>query len=135
MKAVTRSWLVGLTITLVATVPLRVEGEGIGGTGVVPPKNTSYRLFGQLDRFGSVVIDGVHYETSQAAIRLNGIPGTEADLKVGHQLWMHVDAASNQALEIDQFDAVAGVVGAITEIDATMQHYEFTILRQRILIF
>ena len=27
MKAVTRSWLVGLTITLVATVPLRVEGE------------------------------------------------------------------------------------------------------------
>ena len=39
---------------------------------------------GAITGFGSVFVNGVRFETSSAAFMINGKPGTQADLRVGH---------------------------------------------------
>ena len=47
---------------------------GIGRTGIA---------MGPISTFGSVVVNGVRYETTTANFTVNGSPGTQDDLRVG----------------------------------------------------
>ncbi len=49
-------------------------GGGIGRTGVA---------FGPIANFGSVIVNGVEYETDSAVFTIDGEPGSESDLRVG----------------------------------------------------
>jgi hypothetical protein len=57
-----------------------------GGGIVPPPPNGIVRTgmaVGPIASFGSVVVNGVHYDTTAAVITVDGVPGTQADLRVG----------------------------------------------------
>jgi hypothetical protein len=50
-------------------------GGGIGGTGVTSS--------GTIDSFGSIFVNGIEFETSDASILLDGKPASEDDLAIG----------------------------------------------------
>ncbi len=62
-------------------------GSDNGGGGVVPPPANGIvrtgMVLGPIASFGSVVVNGVHYETDAATITVDGLPATQADLRVG----------------------------------------------------
>ena len=55
---------------------------GIDRTGAPNPAAPAAAL-GTVTAFGSVVVNGVHYETSNAAFTIDGATGTQADLDIG----------------------------------------------------
>jgi hypothetical protein len=55
------------------------QTAGIDRTGTPVPA----AAFGTVTAFGSVVVNGVHYDTSNAQFRIDDSPGTQADLAVG----------------------------------------------------
>jgi hypothetical protein len=57
------------------------DGGGTGGTGIVSQPVVAR---GTVTELGSVVVGGIRFETSAATIVINGRPGSEADLRVGH---------------------------------------------------
>ena len=119
MKAVFRSWLTAtalIALTLSAQAPW---GDGMSGTG-------------HVQRFLSVVINGVHYDTAAADVRLNGVSGTESDLRVGHQVVVETDGDTDVAVVVNQYDAVRGVVESIVVGDTTLQRAEITLMGQRV---
>jgi len=79
-----------------ATVFSGCGGGGGGGTSIAPspppppppPPPTggisrSGIASGPISGFGSVIVNGVHYETTNAAITVDDNPGAESDLEVG----------------------------------------------------
>jgi hypothetical protein len=71
---VKRCALLGLLLVMMACGS--DEGGGTGGTGIVAS--------GTVTGFGSIFVDGREFDTSEATITLNGKPGSEADLRLGH---------------------------------------------------
>jgi Domain of unknown function (DUF5666) len=65
-----------------------VDGGGIGGTGVA---------FGPITDFGSIVVNGVEFETTGASITFNGQTVTEAALRLGHVVSVTGTIAANGA--------------------------------------
>jgi hypothetical protein len=57
------------------------EGGGTGGSGI---DSQSVVSAGTVTGFGSIVVNGVTFDTSDATIILNGQRGAEADLQLGH---------------------------------------------------
>ena len=73
--------------------------------------------------FGSVFVNGVRFETSGAAFTINGKPGTQADLRVGHIVRIHGrrDGAGNcTADRIDFDDLVKGPVMSVNAAAGTL---------------
>jgi len=76
-------------LTLVALAACGGGGSdgGNGGGGVVPPPSNGIvrtgKSIGVITSFGSIVVNGIHYETDDATITVDGQPATQADLNVG----------------------------------------------------
>lgn len=73
---------------------------------------------GVVTGFGSVFVNGVRFETSSAAFTINGKPGTQADLRVGHCVTIHAhrDGSGNSTADRIDFDDL--VKGPVTSVDA-----------------
>ncbi len=54
---------------------------GIDGTGSPPVPTVAY---GRLSGFGSIEVNGVHYDTTGATFLIDGVTGGPADLKLGN---------------------------------------------------
>jgi len=54
---------------------------GEGGTGVTP--GTSDVSVGTITKFGSIYVNGIKFDTTSSIIDLDGIPGSNADLRLG----------------------------------------------------
>ncbi|MEM8767370.1 MAG: DUF5666 domain-containing protein [Pseudomonadota bacterium] len=93
--------------------------DGVGGSGIVAS-------------FRSVVIDGVHYQTDNAIIRLNGRQALESDLKVGYHVRYRADGDTLEAWSMDYYDTLAGTLEAVTVVDEDMQILELEVLGQRV---
>jgi Domain of unknown function (DUF5666) len=63
------------------------SGNDDGGGGTIPPPSNGIvrtgMSIGPIASFGSVVVNGIHYETDAAEITIDGEPGTQDDLRVG----------------------------------------------------
>ncbi|MDH3434118.1 MAG: DUF5666 domain-containing protein, partial [Gammaproteobacteria bacterium] len=79
---------------------------------------------GSISGFGSVIVNGVAYDTSSAAFTIDGSPGTQADLSVGDvivlQGTVNADGTSPTASSVTFDDAVEGPISAIDTIAQTM---------------
>lgn len=87
--------------------------------------------YGPVNGFGSVIVNGVRYDTSQAEIQVNGNVATEAELEVG-QLVRVVASESGSTLTaslVAYDDNVTGPVSAIDLAASTM-----TVLGQPVII-
>ena len=119
MKSLARTLITAAFAVLSATSALHAIADGISGSGVVK-------------YFHSVVIDGVHYQTDKAIIRINGVQATEADLKVGYHVSYRADGNTLEAWSMDYYDTVAGPVQAVQIIDADMQVAKIRVLGQMV---
>lgn len=92
-----------------------------GGGGVVPPPSNGIvrtgMVVGPIASFGSVVVNGVHYETNAATITIDGQPATQGDLRVGQVVSMVAEledgAASGTASSVNFDDNVEGPIQSI----------------------
>lgn len=119
MKSLARTLITVVCAALSATTGLHAIADGISGSGIVK-------------YFHSVVIDGVHYQTDKAIIRVNGEPALEADLKVGYHVSYRADEATLEAWSMDYYDTVAGPIDSVKITDPDMQGASIRVLGQTI---
>jgi len=85
-----------LLATLLAALALSACGGGGGDSGSIAPPppddgggdtggidRSGLRVLGSISGFGSVIVDGVRFDTSGATIEVDDEPATEDDLKTG----------------------------------------------------
>lgn len=92
---------------------LACSGGGGGGTGLPSATTTSS---GVITGFGSVKLVGKEYETQDASFVIDGLPGSQNDLKVGMVVTVNGSLSSSgtrTAATITQQDVVEGAIQTI----------------------
>ena len=88
---------------------------------------------GTITGFGSIIVNGVRFDTANASIDVDGNPGTQSDLKVGHVVvvrgTMNNDGTDAVADAVSFDDLVEGPISAIDITAGTI-----TVLGQLIVI-
>ena len=91
---------VKLLASLIAVFALAACGGGGGGSGSIAPPppddggdtggidRSGIRVLGSVSGFGSVVVNGVRFDTSTATIEVDDAPGSEDDLKTGEVVFV-----------------------------------------------
>jgi hypothetical protein len=99
-------------------VALVACGGGSGTSSMMQSSGTAIATMGTITAFGSVVVNGVHYDVSNASVTHNGTAVTQADLKVGQIARMHGRKDANGTTgHADHCDVDDRLVGPITSID------------------
>jgi len=105
---------------------------GIDGGGTPTPV-AGVVSKGTITGFGSVIVNGVHYDSNGAQITIDDNPGIESDLAVGDVVivkgTLNASGTSGTADSIDFDDAVEGPISAIDSAAATI-----TVLGQTVVI-
>ncbi len=97
---------------------------GIGRTGIA---------VGPIATFGSVVVNGVRYETGGATFTINGVPGSESDLRVGQIISVKGSIDDNGMTgDADDINFDDNVKGPIQSIDTATS--QIVVLGQTVLI-
>jgi hypothetical protein len=90
---------------------------GIDAGGTPNPVATDVVARGAITGFGSIVVNGVHYETDAASFTIDGEAGTQGDLAVGDVVLVagtvSSDGTSGTATSVTFDDAVEGPVSEI----------------------
>lgn len=128
MKTITRVISLALFVTLAAC-----GGGGGGGTATPPPDNTppdtggigrSGVAVGPIANFGSVIVNGVRYNTDAATFTINDEPGTEDDLSVGQVVVVNGTIDDNgttgTATDVTFDDNVKGPVQSIDRANSRL---------------
>ena len=106
----------------VANPPLPTGG--IGRTGI---------SMGPISTFGSVVVNGVRYDTSSAAFTVNGLSGSQDDLSVGQVITVSGTIDDNGVDgNADEVNFDDNVKGPVQDIDLAMS--QIVVLGQTVLI-
>lgn len=98
--------------------------SGIGRTGV---------SLGTISNFGSVVVNGVHYETSTAVFTIDDAPGSQSDLSVGQVVF--ISGTSDDDFATGSADSVSfddNVEGPVQSIDLTLG--QLVVLGQTVIV-
>lgn len=107
-----RIWLPALFLTLLAACG--------GGSA----DQTEVLATGAITGFGSVYVNGVHYETDGTAISRDGTPAAQSELRVGQIVYLrgHIDPRNGRAVAnwIRQHN---NLEGPITAVDAATQTF------------
>jgi len=94
---------------------------------------------GTVTGFGSVIVNGVHYETTNAAIVVNGVPATEADLEVGYVVAILAtalnDGSSPAATSIEFSHDVVGPVSSVDAVQSRFVMLDQTIIFDNATVF
>jgi mono/diheme cytochrome c family protein len=117
----------------VSALALLVAGCGGGGGGgddgpaVNPPPTggagKTVFVTGAIAGFGSVIVNGVRYDTDSAQVSIEDRPATAQELRVGEvvHLKAEIDASGTaRARTIDQDDLVQGAVQAVDPLAGTL---------------
>ncbi len=129
-----------LRSTLVACAALAMSACGGGGsksannsTGAVGAIAQTTAVTGTITGFGSVHVNGIHFNTNSAAISRNGAPALQSDLRVGQVVKVRgsVNDSTGEgvASSVSQDD---NVEGPISSIDIAGK--KFVVLGQTIIV-
>ena len=122
---------------------LLVGCGGSGGGGTTPPADNNPPPVGGIGRtgiaqgpistFGSIVVNGVHYDTSSATFTISGAPGSQDDLRVGQIVTVSGSIDDNgvdgDADEVEFDDNVTGPIESIDPVTG-----QLVVLGQTVLI-
>lgn len=120
----------------VATVLLSACGGGDSSStdsnSTTTSTSTSKTTMGRISGFGSVIVNGVHYDVDGASVTSDGVSITEADLKVG--MIVRVKGETNgdgtgTAISLSFDDDLEGPVSSV---DATNK--QFAVLGQTVIV-
>lgn len=103
------------------------ETAGIDGSGAPVASST-----GTIDGFGSVIVNGVRYDSSKARIHINNDLGSEEDLRTGYRVKITGSQTDNDAGIANTIEFRPDLVGIITHIDLAKE--QLRILNQIIQI-
>ena len=104
--------LLGLLFVLTSCSGTGMDSGGSGGTG--SPVVSS----GSVTGFGSIIVNGTEYDTSDASITLNGQPGSEADLRLGQVVTVRGTLAPGGTVgSAETIRVASNVAGPIDSID------------------
>jgi hypothetical protein len=98
---------------------MMLPGCGPGGAEVAGIDRGGYQggAVGTVSGFGSVIVNAVHYDTTNAAIVVNGAPATEADLEVGYVVVVQAnvpgDGSAPLATSIEFSHDIVGVIDSV----------------------
>ncbi len=98
--------------------------SGIGRTGIA---------IGPVANFGSIIVNGVHYDTSSSTFTNDDNPAVETDLKVGHMVLVH--GSIDDSLTTGTADSVTfddAVTGPVDSINLSLS--QLVVLGQTILV-
>ena len=109
-----------IAFVVTATLVLTACGGGSGSSvaGIDRTGSPAIASYGTVTAFGSVVVNGVHYDTSQATFVIDGNAGTQADLAIGDVVLVNgtLDSGGTTgAATTVRFDN--NVEGPVTSID------------------
>ena len=96
-----------------------IDRGGVQGGGAVGP----------VSGFGSVIVNGTHYDTVGATISVNGAPATEADLEIGHVVVIHADF-SDAGAQARSIEFNHNVIGPLTAVDVAAG--QITVMEQTV---
>jgi uncharacterized protein DUF5666 len=115
-----RTHLMKAVVAAAAVVGLTACGGGGSSTSTPQAAAQSVPVVssGAITGFGSVFVNGVRFETSSAAFTINGKPGTQADLRVGHMVTVHGHRDDNGNSTADRIDFDDLVKGPVDSVDA-----------------
>ena len=131
-----------LTIASILMTGLAACGGG-GGDGAVPPPppppppnggiGRTGVAIGPIANFGSIIVNGVEYDTETATFSIDGEIGSQADLRVGDIVavrgTVNDDSVTGTADEVFYDDIVTGPVTSIDLATSTL-----TVLGQQVLV-
>lgn len=110
-----------LAITACGSGSEQVAGINAGGSPVPVVGVVSK---GSISGFGSVIVNGVAYDTNSASFTIDGSPGTQSDLSVGDVIvvkgTVNEDGTSPTATSVTFDDVVEGPISAIDLAAQTM---------------
>ncbi len=100
-------------------------GGGDAGGSSPPPTGTTKTVFvtGAIAGFGSVIVNGVRYDTDSAEVRIEDRPGSALELKVGEVIRMKAeidDHGGARAESIEQDHLLQGPVQSIDVAAGTL---------------
>jgi len=132
------SWL--SSVSLIAVLALQGCGESTGPvntppTSVAPPPvatSSTKTAVGPISAFGSIIVNGVRFDTNSTTFTIDGNAGTQADLKVGQIVVIksETDSAGNAVASSVDYEEI--LEGPVSSIDIPAQ--SFTILGQTVLV-
>lgn len=108
-----RSWV----LIIATAAPLAACGIDQGGTPAPPEPQTASVTYGSIDGFGSIVLNGETIPTANALFLVNGVPGVEADLRVG-QIVRVISTVQNNVKDALVADYQSNIQGQVAAVDA-----------------
>ncbi|MEO1245378.1 MAG: DUF5666 domain-containing protein [Pseudomonadota bacterium] len=104
---------------------------GIDGRGT--PSRVATVSRGTITGFGSVIVNGVRYDTSNASFDIDGVAGAESDLAVGQVVTIQGSTDENgQDARADSVSFDALLEGPVESIDVSAQ--SFVVLGQTVIV-
>lgn len=105
--------------------------SGIDGSGAPATASTPTTSTGTISGFGSVIVNGIHFNSDKASIIINGQTGTEDDLRVGYQVSITGEIktdGSAVANSIEFFPALSGKISSINNLSKSFTVGELTVI-------
>jgi hypothetical protein len=126
MKLQTSFRILGLLMATLLAVAC--GGGGYGGSSIAGIDRTglpNFALaFGTISGFGSVIVNGVHYDTSTSSFTIDGQPGSQDDLRVGDvvlvQGTLPANSTNGTATSVIYDDSVEGPISFIDGDTSTL---------------
>lgn len=104
------------------------SGGGISGTGSL----SSGFSVGPIEGFGSVIINGVRFETSSTTFTKDGVPASQSDLRVGQVIELAGNFDSRVASTVSYRSEIKGPVTSATVNDAALGLGTLVVLGQTV---
>ena len=102
------------------------SGGGIGGTGIQPIVATGATQ-GSISEFGSIVVNGVRFNTDNATFFVNDDSITQSELRIGMNVLAAVDFSSREAVRVNYVPSLIGPVESVDLADKSFQSLGQTI--------
>jgi hypothetical protein len=131
--AMNRPVKIYLLCVLAMVVALPACETGVNQTAGIDRGGIQGGAVGSVSGFGSVIVNGVHYETEGAVINVNGGPATEGDLRVGYVVVIQaITPAEGSGAQASTIDFSHDVIGPLSAVDVV--NNRTTVLGQRVKI-
>ena len=119
-----------LCIFFLAILVIHCGGGGIDGSGAPVDGNASASA-GPISGFGSVIVNGVRYDTANANISISGINANESELRVGHYVTVIGEINSdNETGTANEIRFQPRTVGPVSSI--SIETNQITVLGQTV---
>ncbi len=126
--------------SLSAAIALTLVACGGGGGGLAGIGGSGFISSGSITGFGSVIVNGVKFETNDATFDVDGVSGTQNDLAIGMIVnvngSINDDGITGTATSISFDDELQGPVSGLLALDPNADNLTrtFTVLDVKVII-